>query len=325
MQSVECRICLCLTRVCYARMMESLPQRALRKLREWQFNRAARAVLATPPLRAADDGLVIFSMIGTRVLYPYLVSAKSFHVQLGRGRFAVLDDGTLTAEDKAVLAHHLDSPQIFSIADVDLGGCPKGGCWERLLTLLQLRTSDYVIQLDSDTVTLGPVPEVADAIAAGRNFTLKGDATSQWQQARVFGRDLAEVPQDAHVQARIEAAMDRIDAGLPKPVHYVRGCAGFAGFAAGGLDRKAADMFSREARALLGDAKWAEWGSEQVMSNVIVSNEGEPLLLPYDRYMNYWREPDLGQASLVHFLGTCRYDRGMYLKATRQAIAELQH
>ena len=303
--------------------MESVPQRALRRYREWQFNRAARTVLATPPVRTADDGLVIFSMIGTRVLYPYLIAAKSFHSWLRRGRFAILDDGTLRAEDKAVLAHHLDRPQIFSIAAVDAGDCPKGGCWERLLTLLELRTRDYVIQLDSDTVTLGPVPEVADVIAAGSNFTLKGDATSRWQAADAFGRDLAQLPADAHVQALIEAAMDRIDAGLPRPLHYVRGCAGFAGFVAGGLDRKAADAFSREAKVLLGEAKWAQWGSEQVMSNVIVSNEGEPLLLPYDRYMNYWREPDLGQASLVHFLGTCRYDRGMYLQAARQAIAAL--
>ena len=278
---------------------------------------------ADVPVRAVDDGVVIFSMIGTRVLHPYLVSAKSFHAQLGRGRFAVLDDGTLTRADREILARHLDNPQILSIADVDPGDCPRGGCWERLLTLLDLRRDSYVIQLDSDTVTLGPVPEVAEAIAAGRNFTLKGDATSRWLPATAFGRDLAEVPENEHVQARIEAVMDRIDAGLPQGLHYVRGCAGFAGFAAGGLNRNVADTFSREAKALLGAAKWAEWGSEQVMSNVIVSNEGEPLLLPYDRYMNYWREPDLGQASLVHFLGTCRYERGMYLKAARQAIAAL--
>ena len=323
MLSVEWLICLCLTRVCYALVMESLPQRALRKLREWQFNRAARAVLATPPLRAADDGLVIFSMIGTRVLLPYLVAAKSFHAQLGRGRFAVLDDGTLTAADKAVLAHHLDQPLVLSIDRVALGDCPKGGCWERLLSLLELRRQDYVIQLDSDTVTLGPMPEVAAAIAEGRNFTLKGDETSRLQSAGAFARDLAEVPADAHVQARIEAVMGRIDAGLPKPLHYVRGCAGFAGFAAGGLDRKAADGFSREARSLLGDAKWGQWGSEQVMSNVIVSNEGEPLLLPYDRYLNYWGEPGVVQGAVVHFLGTCRFERGMYRRCARQAIAAL--
>lgn len=303
--------------------MESVPQRALRKLREWQFNRAARGVLATPPRRAADDGLVIFSMIGTRVLLPYLIAAKSFHAQIQRGRFAILDDGTLTGADKAVLAHHLDHPLVLAIDAVDPGDCPRGGCWERLLSLLALRRQDYVIQLDSDTVTLGPVPEVAAAIAAGCNFTLKGDETSTWQPAAAFARGPAAVPEQAHVQARIEAAMDRIDAGLPKPVHYVRGCAGFAGFAAGGLDRAVADAFSREARAMLGQAKWAQWGSEQVMSNVIVANEGEPLLLPYDRYMNYWGEPGLGQASLVHFLGTCRFERAMYRQAALSACAAL--
>lgn len=303
--------------------METLRQRAVRKLREWQFNRAARRIVHTAPVRTSGDGLVIFSMIGTRVLYPYLLAAKSFYAQLGRGRFVILDDGTLTDSDRQILAHHLDSPRIIPIAGVDKGDCPSGGCWERLNTLLELRRDAYVIQLDSDTVTLGPVTEVAEAIAAGRNFTLKGDAASRLQSASSFGRDLAEVSEDAHVQARIEAAMDRIDAGLPKPVRYVRGCAGFAGFAAGGLDRKVTDAFSREAEALLGAAKWAQWGSEQVMSNVIIANEGEPLLLPYERYMNYWREPDLGDASLVHFLGTCRYERGMYLSAAHRAIAAL--
>jgi hypothetical protein len=106
-------------------------------------------------------------------------------------------------------------------------------------------------------------------------------------------------------------------------VHYVRGCAGFAGFVPGGLGRQVADAFSREARAMLGDAKWAQWGSEQVMSNVIIANEGEPLLLAYDRYMNYWGEPSLGRASFAHFLGTCRFDRGMYRQAALQAISAL--
>ena len=303
--------------------MFDLLQRVRRKLDEAWFNHAIRAVLDTPPAKAADDGVIVFSMIGTKVLLPYLVAAKSFHAHFGRGRFAILDDGTLTDADKAVLAHHLDNPAIYPIAAVALGDCPKGGCWERLLTLLDLRRDAYVIQLDSDTVTLGPVGEVVDAIATRRNFTLKGDATSAWLPAKSFASDLATIPTEAHVQARIEAVLDRIDAGLPNPPHYVRGCAGFAGFAPDGLGRETASAFSREARALLGDAKWAQWGSEQVMSNVIVSNEGEPCLLPYDRYMNYWGEPGLAGVSVAHFLGTCRFDNGIYLKAAKQAIASL--
>ena len=211
--------------------MESLPQRLIRKLRERRFAQAARAVRRTPPVVAADDGVVIFSMIGTRVVDPYLIAAKSLHARLRRGRFVILDDGTLTAADKALLAEHLDRPDIRRIAAVDSGDCPRGGCWERLLTLLELRRDAYVIQLDSDTVTLGPVDEVSAAIAEGRNFTLKGDASVALQPVSAYAADLTAIPESAHVQGRIEAVLDRIDAGLPHPARYVRGCAGFAGFA----------------------------------------------------------------------------------------------
>ena len=304
--------------------MIGIANRGLRKLRELQFNRTARAVLDTPPMRAADDGLVIFSMIGTRVLYPYLIAAKSLHAQLGRGRFAILDDGSLTAADKRVLAEHLDVPVIFPIAAVDPGDCPRGGCWERLLTLLDLRRDAYVIQLDSDTVTLGPVPEVAAAIAAGRNFSLRGEADAEWLPVAQIGYDFATLAATAHVQARIEALLERIEGRLPQVSHYARACAGFAGFAPGGYSRELADAFSREATHLLGAESWAQWGSEQVMSNVIVSNEGEPALLPYDRYLNFCAEPQLGPVALVHFIGTYRYHGGAYLQAARQAIAALR-
>ena len=43
--------------------MVNLSAKVLRKLREWDFARAAKGILATPPLRAADDGLILFSMI----------------------------------------------------------------------------------------------------------------------------------------------------------------------------------------------------------------------------------------------------------------------
>ncbi len=302
--------------------MIDLADRALRRLREFQFNRDARAVLATPPLRCADDGVVLFSMIGTRVVVPYLVAAKSLHAQLGRGRFVILDDGTLTGEDRAVLAHHLDRPEIRAIADVQSAPCPRGGCWERLLTLLELRRDNYVIQLDSDTVTLGPVPEIGAAIAAGRDFTLLGGVDSAWLPARAYARDLAAVPAAAHIQEKTEAAMAMLAAELGL-THYLRGCAGFAGFAPGGRGREIADAFSVAASALLGAEAWAQWGSEQVMSNVIVANEGEPVLLPYSRYLNFWNEPVAAQAAFVHFVGTYRFHRGAYAQAAVQAIAGL--
>jgi hypothetical protein len=229
----------------------------------------------------------------------------------------------MTDEDRAVLAHQLDNPEIRSIADVQFTPCPQGGCWERLLTLLELRRDNYVIQLDSDTVTLGPVPEIAAAIEAGRDFTLLGGIDSAWLPVEAFSRDLAAVADGAHIQEKTEAAMALLAATVGGLTHYLRGCAGFAGFAPGGKGREIADDFSRAASALLGADCWAQWGSEQVMSNVIVANEGQPVLLPYYRYLNFWNEPVDARAAFVHFVGTYRYHRGAYARVAGQAIARL--
>ena len=306
--------------------MAQLIDRALRKLREYRFLRGCRAVLSTPPARVREDGVVIFSMIGTKVLLPYLVAAKSFQAQLGRGRFAILDDGTLTAADKAVLAHHLGNPPITPIASVDTGPCPRGGTWERLLTILDLRQSDYVIQIDSDVVALGQVSEVAAAIDAGRSFTLRGEASSEILPTAAIAEWARQKTDQGrqHVQSAIEQAMDQVTIPGRPALNYVRGCSGFAGFAPGGEGRALAEAFSLEAQRLLGADYWAEWGSEQVTSNFVVANEADALLLPYERYLNFWNDPIGADAGLVHFIGTFRYHRGAYLAAARKAIAALR-
>lgn len=286
--------------------------------------RVARAVLSTPPISPRDDGVIFFSMIGTRVLLPYLVSIKSLWHQLRCGRVVILDDGTLTASDKAILAQHLGSPKIIAISDVTTGECPVGGTWERLLTILDLRADAYVIQLDSDTVTVGPVPEIAEAIAARRDFTLRGEAGAEIRPLAAFsaaatGPSHYSNPR-AHVQGAIESGMGELDLPELEAPAYVRGCSGFAGFAPNADGRSVAEAFSREARKLLGAERWAQWGSEQVTSNFIVANQADPLLLPYDRYMNFWDEGVPADARLIHFIGTHRYDGSAYSDATRRAL-----
>lgn len=295
--------------------------------KERAHRKAARAILDTPPVVPADDGLVLFSMIGTRVLLPYLVAAKSLHAALGRGRMMILDDGTLTAADRAALAAHLGDPRILSIHDVDTGPCPRGGTWERLLTILDLRADDYVIQFDSDTVTLGGMPEVAAAIAANRSFALRGEPDSEL----LSFAEIASLTDDdayfhnpaAHVQGAIECGLDRVSLPMLAGPRYVRGCSGFAGFARGDGGRALAEAFSREATRLLGAERWARWGSEQVTSNMVVANEPDPLLLPYDRYLNFWDEGIPADARFVHFIGSCRFSGSAYIDATRAAIRRI--
>ena len=94
-----------------------------------RFHLAARRILDTPPIVPREDGVILFSMMGSRVLLAYLVAIKSVHASLQKGRIVILDDGTLTDRDRALLAHHCGDPHIVSIRDVDTGPFPRGGTW----------------------------------------------------------------------------------------------------------------------------------------------------------------------------------------------------
>jgi len=296
-------------------------------------NRAASAIDRTAPITPRQDGLVLLSMIGTRVVRPYLVAVKSLWHQLRRGRVVILDDGTLTRADRTLLARQLGEPMIMSIAEIDTGPCPRGGCWERLLAILDLRGDDYVIQLDSDTVTLGPVPEVAEAITANRSFTLAGGVAEAAAGALPIGtivptfypRGLGHIVANRNGHCHIQATTESMMAELPLPAGraYARGCAAFAGFARMDTGRSEAETLCTAMVARLGAQRWAEWGSEQVTSNYVIANDPSPVVLPYGRYANYWGESWGDDMRFLHFVGTHRYRRGAYRAATQQAIAQL--
>jgi hypothetical protein len=296
-----------------------------RKAGSWSHERVAQGVLDTAPIVGADDGVILFSMIGTAVLLPYLVAVKSLHFHLRRGRVMLLNDGTLTAKDRAILAHHCGDPVILEKPDINTGHCPKDNCWERLLAILDRRSDAYVIQLDSDTVTTGPIPDIATAIDANRSFTLAGgvqEAATGFRSAREIASIFhAHGPNNDHVQSKAEAAM----ADMPDAEHarYIRGCAGFAGFARSSSGRALVSDFSTVMDERLGDA-WRQWGSEQVASNFVIANDSDPLQLPYDRYVNHWKEPLPDDPAFVHFIGTYRFRHGNYSRCTRDAIARLR-
>lgn len=296
-----------------------------RKASAWAHDRTVQGILDTPPIVAQDDGVILFSMIGTAVLLPYLVAVKSLHHHLPRGKIVLLDDGTLTAGDKQVLAHHCDQPEIITKQHVDTAPCPRNNCWERLISILDRRSDHFVIQLDSDTVTTGPVPEVAAAIDSNRSFTLAGgldEAQHGFKSAAEISQIFhANGPTTDHVQAHAEAAMKTLPEADSRS--YIRGCAGFAGFSKSSDGRATVARFSEEMDARLGDI-WQQWGSEQVASNWVVANDPDPIQLPYNRYINHWDEPMPESPAFVHYIGTYRYRWGNYSRTTREAIAALK-
>ena len=288
--------------------------RLARALHDW----GCRDILTTAPLAIRDAPLIICSMVSQRDLIMYMVAIKSAYMKLGEGRIAIINDGSLESDSIELLNRHLGSPDIAHIDDIDTGPCPRGGTWERLLHLLDLAERAYVIQLDSDVLVGGPIPEVAECYRSNRSFTLaswNGQAFTDLVNAAQY----AKAAEGGHIQILAERALDRLD--RPSEKKYVRGCSGFAGFARGS-SRRDAEEFSVKMQAMIG-SRWADWGSEQVTSNYIVANSAGACVLPLPKYLNFLPHVPIDEAAVLHFMGETRFHHARYMRESRRVIAQL--
>lgn len=294
--------------------------RIKRKLDRAWFNFRCAGVYKTPRVQCdSSSNVLIVSQLHHPDLTLYLLAAKSFARYVKPRGFVIVDDG-LRPEDKRILSNHFECIQFVPRSSMGLDTCPTGGCWERLLTLASENKSHYVIQLDSDTLTLAEPAEVLQSIAAGRSFTLGTSSGTHFVALSEASRHAHEDPHK-HVQNHAERALGEYPGGAQ--LKYVRGCAGFTGFAPGKLSIPEIEKFSLQMQKLVGRQKWHEWGSEQVASNFMVANVDDSLVLPVDRYP-FW-EPglDIRQAVLIHFFGTFRFMGGMYIRQGLRIIRQL--
>lgn len=293
--------------------------------RTW-FDFAVRTLLRTPPLPPSNHPTTVVSMVCHGEVRMYLLAIKSFVRQLGFSpRVTVVSDGSLTAADQQLLRAHVPSLSIVLIGDISTGSCPRGGTWERLVLIGDLAQDGYVVQLDSDTLTLGPVPEILDKIQANTCFALLGDRSwpevepmlEAWE--RYKGSSKGSQP-----QAVCERNFDRLPEA--SELKYLRANSGFVGFARGSLNRERIEWFSDRMRSIA-EGTWDAWGSEQLTSNLLISNADRPYPLPFPQYCSYWVHPevDYTRSAFVHFIGPHRYEHGVYRKQARRMIRELRH
>jgi hypothetical protein len=274
-------------------------------------------------MHSNNDQVTLVSMVCHGEVLMYLLAAKSLCRQLDRTpKVVVLNDGSFTKSDQAAIYSHISGARIIPIADVVPGDTPKGSCWERLLLISDLLKDSYVVQLDSDTITVNSLPEVKQCVAANRSFTLMGDRSDPEIESMTSACTRSKQNTSSMVQAVCERSLDQ----LPECVSlkYVRGNAGFTGFAKGSFDREKVEWFSNLMRRIAGH-KWDEWGSEQVTSNLMIANTEGSYPLPFPKYLSYWAHPDVPyeDASFIHFIGPHRYSNGFYLKSAKKAIASL--
>jgi hypothetical protein len=296
--------------------LESLRRRVDRR---W-FNYRCRQVFGTKPVQCDPTSkVVIVSQLYSPDMTMYLLAAKSFARFVRPREFLIVDDG-LTEEDRHALEHHLHQVRFVRTRDVSNGDTPRGGCWERLLSLSAENRDHYVIQLDSDTLTISKPHEVIECIAQDRTFTL-GTPSGRVLVSAQEAADYAEQHIYDHVQSHCERVLHKMQGAAT--LKYVRGCAGFTGFARGELPVSGIQAYVKDFKALIGAERFGQWGSEQVTSNLMAANAPNPLVLPVETYP-FWK-PGLStsQLALIHFFGTYRFLGGMYLRLSLQAIREL--
>jgi len=297
--------------------------RARRTLQRAWFDFNCRSLLSTPPIRTNDPSITLVSMVCHGEVLMYLLAAKSFCRQFGRNpQVVILNDGTLTKDDQATIHAHIPEATIVHISDVAPAKTPKGSCWERLLLISDLVQNTFVVQLDSDTITAGAIPEVQQCIDANHSFTLLGDRSFPEIESMTDACLRSKTNLHPMVQAVCERSFDKLPESTS--LQYVRGNAGFNGFAKNSINREKVEWFSELMRRLAKD-QWNEWGSEQLTSNLLIANSDGAIPLPTPKYLSYWAHPDVPyeDAAFIHFIGPYRFSNGFYLRKAKKAIASL--
>lgn len=284
------------------------------------YNYMCKSILKTPPLSIKPAPLIICSMICRKDVLMYLVAIKSLYRQIGEGYIRVINDGTLDQRSIDFLKFHLGELDIVNISDVPTGVCPSGGTWERLLHIIDLSQHSYVIQIDSDVVVTGAIPEVVALYKTNKSFIMSGSRTDQVFTTLDETTKKAKLLPLTHVQIAAEQSLDMLPNAYKR--RYVRGCSGFAGFAKNAISRAQAEEFSISMEKILQEM-WRSWGSEQVTSNYLIANMSESRILPSSKYFSFYPPFKIEGASLVHFIGQNRFKHGIYTQESRRFIGGL--
>jgi len=277
------------------------------------FNKTIEKIKYTKPLKyKVDSNVIILTQVHSAAVNMYITAMKSFMYFFGRGTLKALNDGSLTTADKALITEHLPGIEIVELSTIDTEGFPSGGTWERLLYIVELSKDAYVIQIDSDTLTFRPIPEIDNAVVAKRGFCIGSPTWSQLISASYIS-DIANRWDSDHVQVKAEQIFSKIPFFNNRK--YLRGCSAVTGFPKGEITRELLLEFSSQVQEELGEVKWSEWGSEQVSSNVMVAQTNEPIILPWPKYQNFdfpESKNSIESQSIIHFIGTNRFNRNVY-------------
>ena len=293
----------------------------LKNLNKFLFDQTVKKVLSTRAIKYRQDkSVTIVSMVSHNTVAMYLVAIKSFMENFGYGTIEAINDGSLTEQDLVILREHIPSINITDANNVDTHGCPSYISWKRLFRIQKLAESSYVIQLDSDTVSLGPLVDVHDRASQNQGFLIGSD---RWGKAVEVGllRDIVSQWNNIHVQPLAEINFHKMHF-FADGTKYLRACAGFAGYPKNFATIEGIQALSNEIESYIGKT-WHGWGSEQTATMCLISKTLDASILPWPNYQNF-KFPEsneyISSMSFIHFIGSNRFDHNVYRKLSQQKI-----
>lgn len=290
-------------------------------LRAWHHYSVSNVVRLAAPVTVGEEAYTVLSMISHSDIMPYLVAIKSFARYGSPRRVAVLCDDTVTAADRNILRLHIPHLELYAIAAFRRPEIPSGGCWERLLAVSELCKEQYVVQLDSDTVTTGEVGEVLNAVRRESGFLMGVEADQQiGSLVDLKQKTEGNAPRLAALHVHDVAEFHLARLGLDPTLRYAVGWAAFSGFPQDDtMQHRMLDVVGRMRTAI--GRRFDDWGSEMVTSNFLVTNSNSCRILPHPKYCT----PSNGEraVTLWHFVGSIRYSDSRYTNVSRRAVRGL--
>ncbi|MDX5930100.1 hypothetical protein [Acidiphilium acidophilum] len=279
-----------------------------RRMGRWRLERSIHGVFETPPIRVSSAPWAVVSMVGDADIAMYLLAIKTFYRKLGAGKIVAIVSRNMKEDDLDKIKYHVSGIEIQIIDEIEVSGYQRGGCWERLIYILNRLDHEFVIQLDCDTITIGnDIDEIIKRVESNVSFAYADGNRPVMSMAA------------AGIEARLSKsnyvglALERSFCDWPKADHlmYCRGSAAIAGFAKGSGDLNSLEFFYTNMKMSLQD-RWQEWGTEQCASNFMIANSANVSMLPFPAYATY---PGCGsdrEVKMFHFLGSVRYRDGYY-------------
>jgi hypothetical protein len=286
----------------------------------WKFEWSIRAILDTPPLRLIQAPWTIVSMVGETDVNMYILAIKSFYFRLGSGKVIAIISKKMNEKEIEKLKYHIIGIEIQIIEQINVGNFQRGGCWERLVYILDRAKNEFVIQIDSDTVTIGDnVVEIKERINANASFAYVD------RNRPITSLSAASAESKLSKSNYVGLVLERSFENWPNAdrLRYCRGSAAIAGFARNTEGIELLEGFYSNMKASLGQ-RHQQWGTEQCASNFIIANASTVSMLPFPEYSTY---PGVGtdtNVKMFHMLGSVRYADGYYAKKGKEIIKSMK-